>query len=109
VESSEIMAWSLQEFMRTRGPEGRGPAQQVAVDQPSAEPARPLATGAPVACHALRCGDGDVLEDGWMDQLVHDAQAERLLGAFDLARKDDVERRAGANQPGEPLAAARRP
>src|SRR5947209_4932244 len=42
-----------------------------------------------------------------MDQLVHDAQTERLLGAFDLAREDDVERRAGANQPGEPLAAAR--
>src|SRR6266550_897872 len=59
------------------------------------------------ACHALRRGDGDVLEDGRMDQLVHDAQTERLLGAFDLAREDDVEGRAGANQPGEPLAAAR--
>src|SRR2546423_13370768 len=47
------------------------------------------------------------LEDGRMDQLVHDAQTERLLGAFDLAREDDVEGRAGANQPGEPLAAAR--
>ncbi len=42
-----------------------------------------------------------------MDQLVDDAQTERLLGAFDLAREDDVERRAGADQPGEPLAAAR--
>src|SRR5213596_2503846 len=42
-----------------------------------------------------------------MNQLVHDAQTERPLGAFDLAREDDVERRAGANQPGEPLAAAR--
>src|SRR2546427_5896974 len=42
-----------------------------------------------------------------MDQLVHDTQTERLLGAFDLAREDDVEGRAGANQPGEPLAAAR--
>src|SRR5439155_1224995 len=58
-------------------------------------------------CHALRRGDGDVLEDGGMDQLVHDAQTERLLGAFDLAREDDVEGRAGANQLGEPLAAAR--
>src|SRR2546423_11895146 len=38
------------------------------------------------------------LEDGRMDQLVHDAQTERLLGAFDLAREDDVEGRAGRSE-----------
>ncbi len=42
-----------------------------------------------------------------MHQLVHDAQTERLPGVLDLAREDDVERGAGADQPGEPLAAAR--
>src|SRR3989475_10150897 len=106
-EGRGIVAARLREYLLPRGPEDQGPAQRVAVEQPSAEPARPLPTRAPAACHALRRGDGDVLEDGGMDQLVHDAQTERLLGAFDLAREDDVEGRAGANQPGEPLAAAR--
>src|SRR2546427_3465115 len=106
-ERRGVVAARLREYLLPRGPEDQGPAQWVAVEQPSAEPARPLATRAPATCHALRRGDGDVLEDGGMDQLVHDAQTERLLGAFDLAREDDVEGRAGANQPGEPLAAAR--
>src|SRR5436309_3337527 len=106
-EGRGIVAARLREYLLPRGPEDQGPAQRVAVEQPSTEPARPLATRAPAACHALRRGDGDVLEDGGMDQLVHDAQTERLLRAFDLAREDDVERRAGANPAGEARAAAR--
>src|SRR5439155_20543500 len=70
------------------------------------EATRPLAPGAPAARHALRRAKGDGFEDGGMHQLVDDTQAERLPGAFDLAREDDIECRAGADQPGEPLAAA---
>src|SRR5438132_3399485 len=108
-EGRGIVAARLREYLLPRGPEDQGPAQRVAVEQPSAEPARPLATRAPAACHALRRGDGDVLEDGRMDQLVHDAQTERLLGAFELTLEEDIDRRPGADRPGVALEAARPP
>src|SRR5216684_8724452 len=106
-ERRGIVAARLGQDLLSGGAENQRPAQWVAVEQPSAEPARPLAPWAPPARHALCSGDGDVLENGGMDQLVDDAEAERLLGGFDLSGKDDVERRAGADQSGEPLATAR--
>src|SRR6267378_2304632 len=106
-ERRGIVAARLGQDLLSGGAENQRPAQWVAVEQPSAKAARPLAPWAPSARHALRSGDGDVLENGGMDQLVDDAEAERLLGGFDLASEDDVERRAGADQAREPLATAR--
>src|SRR5882762_760696 len=106
-ERRGIVAAGLGQDLFSGRAEDQRPAQWVAVEQPSAKPARPLTPWAPPARQALRSGDGDVLENGGMDQLVDDAEAKRLLGGFDLAGEDDVERRAGADQPGEPLATTR--
>src|SRR2546426_468997 len=106
-ERRGIVAPRLGQDLLSGAAENQRPTQWVAVEQPSREAAGPFAPWAPPASHALRGGDGDVLENGRMDQLVDDAEAERLPGGFDLAGEDDVERRAGADQPGEPLATAR--
>src|SRR5207253_2078887 len=103
-------------FMRTSTPAGAiaGPAMPDPMSPAPTPPrrptppeaTRPLAPRAPTARHALRGGDGHVLEDGGVYQLIHDAQPERLPGVLDFASEDDVERRPGTDQPGEPLAAA---
>ena len=105
-ERRRVVATRLREDLLPGRPEDQAPAQRVAVEQPPPEATRPLAPRAPTARHALRGGDGHVLEDGGVHQLIHDAQPERLPGVLDFAREDDVERRPGTDQPGEPLAAA---
>src|SRR2546421_12552108 len=82
-------------------------AERVAVEQPRHDAAATFAPGPPAARQSARGLEGDVPQDGRVDQFVHDAEAERLLGALDLACEDDVERRARADQPGQPLAATR--
>src|SRR5256885_8610513 len=83
------------------------PAQRIAVQQEALETARPLAPRPPSAGEAARGLQRDVAQNGLGDQLVYDAEAERLGGALHLAREDDVERRARADQSWQPLATAR--
>src|SRR5439155_10520453 len=105
-ERCRVVAARRREDLLPGCPEDQPPAERVAVEQPRPEATRPLAPRAPAARHALRCGNGDVFEDGAMHELVDDAQTERLSGTLDLAREDAAEGRPGADQPGEPLAAA---
>src|SRR5206468_5913968 len=82
-------------------------SQRVAVEQPAAEPTPPLALRPPAARHATGGGEGDILQDRRVHELVHDAEAERLAGGLDLPGEDDVERGARTDQSRQPLAAAR--
>jgi hypothetical protein len=56
--------------------------------------------------HPPRRRDRDVLRRRW-DELIDHPEPQRFRRAFALARQDDVERRARADQPGEPLASPR--
>jgi hypothetical protein len=54
----------------------------------------------------LGCRDRRRAEDAGRHQLVHQPQTERLGAALALAGEDQAERRARADEPGQPLAAA---
>src|SRR6266704_2490913 len=108
-EGRRIVAAGLRQHLLTRRPEHEPAAQRVAVEQPGDErppspsPAPPLRS--PAARHPARRGDGDVLEDGGVHELVHDPEPERLARSLDLPRKDDVERGARADESRQSLAA----
>jgi len=107
-ERCRIVSLRLLQHLLPRPAKHEAPPEQVAVEQPPREAARALSLGAPSARHALRRGDGDVPEDCGVHELVDDPQPEGLLGPLHLAREDDVERGARADEPGQPLAATGR-
>ena len=97
----------LPQHLLARRTEHHTTPERVAVQQPRHEATAPLASGSPSPGQPPRGVQGDVPQDGRVDQLVHDSQPERLLGGLDFAGEDDVERRARADQPGQALAAPR--
>src|SRR5256712_2375331 len=106
-EGRGIMASGLLLHLLPRRAEHEPPSQRVAVEQPAAESTPPLALRPPATRHATGGGEGDILQDRRVHELVHDAEAERLPGGLDLPGEDDVERGARTDQSRQPLAAAR--
>ena len=101
-----VVAPRLLEHLLARHAEHQHPAERVAVEQPADNAAGPSTPGPPAAGQALRRREGDVVKDRGRHQLVHDAELVRPLGTLDFACEDHVERGTGADQSGQPLAAA---
>ena len=104
-ERRGIMPSGLPQHLFARRAEHQAAAERVAVEQPRHDAAATFASGPPPARQPPRRVEGDIPQNGRVDQLVHDPHPERLLGGFDLAGEDDVECRARADQPGQSLAA----
>src|SRR5256884_9661060 len=71
-ERRRVVAARLGHHLLSGGPKDQTPPQRVAVEQPPPKATRALAPRTPTSRHALRGGDGHVLEDGGVHQLIHD-------------------------------------